>query len=646
MKMSLSVLKHLGLNLYSNMSAVLSEVVANAYDADATEVNIDIEGNKVVIQDNGNGMSLEEINAKFLMVGYSKRENNEAYSKVLNRPVMGRKGIGKLSLFSIAKNIEIYTNNGIERHGLLLNSDDIEQQIKRNNEYNPKDIEQIPDDLPMGTRLILSDFKKNVNHTESFLKKRIARRFSIISEHHKFTVKINGNAIGIDDRDYFKKIQFLWTIGEPSDNFDDFTFEKVNRLNGSIDNGEGYKINGWIGAVEKPSDLDQDGSTNNKISILCRGKLAQEDILASFNEGGIYSAYLIGEIHADFLDLDDLDDIATSSRQSINEDDPRYRALISHVYSLLKSIQNNWASLRTEAAQRVAVKKAEELSPVLAEWFNSLGSASRQNHARKLFATIESLHFMPSEEKEKKKELYRHGILAFEKLKLKESLNELDKLKTPSDFKLASIFNDLTDIEASQYYDIASGRVEVIKQFQKHIDANDKEKLLQQYLFDNLWLLNPSWERSTAANDIMEQRVEKEFQKVFDNLSEEERNGRLDIKYRTAAGTHVIVELKRYSPSYSISGFTLAEQINKYKSALSKCLTSSLNGESFNIQCFVVIGNTLKGEDWETACKVLHSVDARLLQYDYLIHESLQSYEDYLTRQKAVGKVRDIVNQI
>lgn len=77
MSLDLNVLNHLGLNLYSNTPAVLSEVVANSYDADALEVKIDIsqESDKIVIIDDGNGMTLQEINEKFLRVGYQKRES-------------------------------------------------------------------------------------------------------------------------------------------------------------------------------------------------------------------------------------------------------------------------------------------------------------------------------------------------------------------------------------------------------------------------------------------------------------------------------------------------------------------------------------------------------------------------------------------
>ena len=40
MQISLNALEHLGMNLYSNVPSVLSEIVANAWDADATHVRI------------------------------------------------------------------------------------------------------------------------------------------------------------------------------------------------------------------------------------------------------------------------------------------------------------------------------------------------------------------------------------------------------------------------------------------------------------------------------------------------------------------------------------------------------------------------------------------------------------------------------
>ena len=53
-----------------------------------------------------------------------------------------------------------------------------------------------------------------------------------------------------------------------------------------------------------------------------------ENILDKLNDSRIYTKYLTGQIEADFLDADDAPDIATSDRQRVQEDDPRYDQLV------------------------------------------------------------------------------------------------------------------------------------------------------------------------------------------------------------------------------------------------------------------------------------------------------------------------------
>jgi HSP90 family molecular chaperone len=104
MTISLHVRDHLGLNLYSSMPAVLSEAVANAWDADAKKVEVTVDRTKqeITIKDNGLGMDEREVNKKYLTVGYQRRARKEDRVTPSGRHVMGRKGIGKLSLFALA----------------------------------------------------------------------------------------------------------------------------------------------------------------------------------------------------------------------------------------------------------------------------------------------------------------------------------------------------------------------------------------------------------------------------------------------------------------------------------------------------------------------------------------------------------------
>ncbi len=174
MTISLNVLNHLGIGLYSNIPAVLSEIVANAWDADADEVTIDINEGKgeIVVFDNGVGMNEEDINNKYLKVGYRKRDEQPGATAGGREP-MGRKGIGKLSVFSIAKTVEVYSTKGGERNAFRMNSDDIQDQIQEDTEkpgdYYPDSISASSIDFERGTKIVLKDLKRGLARTEGFL---------------------------------------------------------------------------------------------------------------------------------------------------------------------------------------------------------------------------------------------------------------------------------------------------------------------------------------------------------------------------------------------------------------------------------------------------------------------------------------------
>ena len=178
MTLSLHVLNELGINLYSNIPAVLAEVVANSWDADATSVHIDIdrENGRIVITDDGCGMLVDDrvnqINERYLRVGFHRREeaderrdeNGNSITPKYKRPVMGRKGIGKLSLFSIANEFELHTARDGYKAGCVMSSTDIREQIRDGSGlYKPRPIASGQVEVDQGTRIILTDLKKDLN---------------------------------------------------------------------------------------------------------------------------------------------------------------------------------------------------------------------------------------------------------------------------------------------------------------------------------------------------------------------------------------------------------------------------------------------------------------------------------------------------
>ena len=82
MKFDPNVITHLGIQMYSTLPPVISELISNAYDADATEVKIYLndkyQEKSIIIEDNGHGMSFDEINDKFLLIGRNRRKDDQS----------------------------------------------------------------------------------------------------------------------------------------------------------------------------------------------------------------------------------------------------------------------------------------------------------------------------------------------------------------------------------------------------------------------------------------------------------------------------------------------------------------------------------------------------------------------------------------
>jgi len=491
-----------------------------------------------------------------------------------------------------------------------------------------------------GTEIVLSDLKKSTSRTEASLRKRIARRFSIIGPRHKFIVRINGKEISIGDRDYFNKLQYIWYFGKESAQYiqhcDGQKLKSHELRNNKID---GYSVSGWIGSVEKSGLLKDklDDDNLNKIVIMVRGKLAQEDILEDFAEGGVYTKYLIGEIHADFLDADEKDDIATTSRQEIIRDDPRYQALKKWVSGELKHIEQKWTDLRNkEGAER-----AFEI-PAIREWFKTLGRDLKKR-AEALFGKINQL---PIDSDADRKELFKHAVLAFESLKYRQNLDALDDLAPDAIYTFAKVFDACEDIEKSLYYQVVRLRLGVIRKLHEQTRNNALEKIVQKHLYENLWLLDTGWDRATET-PVMEQDVRLAFSEISRKVLPDERRGRVDIRYKKTAGIHVIIELKR--ADRALADTELMSQVDKYRRKLLELLQlAGKQDEPVEVVC--IVGKPLK--EWTNpeftsqSRKALEAVHIRVVTYQELVEDAYRSYSSFLEVAQEVGRVQTLLKEI
>lgn len=137
------LLRTLG-NLGSQPDIALTELVANAWDAGATEVDIflpDDYGQPLIIKDNGTGLTADEFKARWMKLGYNRLKNQGkkvefAKGIDLKRIAYGRNGVGRHGLLCFNDEYKIITNkDGKESTFTITTKDDTEPFIIKKEQF-------------------------------------------------------------------------------------------------------------------------------------------------------------------------------------------------------------------------------------------------------------------------------------------------------------------------------------------------------------------------------------------------------------------------------------------------------------------------------------------------------------------------------
>ncbi len=360
---SLSVLNHLGRNLYRNFITVLGEAISNSWDADAKNVwiYIDRENNHLIIKDDGEGMTTDDFQNKFLKIGYSKRKDGAEKSN-LQRPFIGRKGIGKLALLSCAKRIHIlsktkdsnFVGGVIDNSGLdsAINDDLNPQQYPLEN-VNTKLFGKHIDNFEQGTIIYFEVINDGIRNRIEYIRKLIALffRFSLID--NSFNITLNDDPITLNElNDLSQSTQFVWQINSIDD---PYLKDKISITNDHIKRYEkltsSLSIKGFIASVIEPKYL-KIRNTQEKVSLdlYVNGRLREKDLLKHIPSARLVESYIYGQIHFDSLDGEK--DRFTSSREGVIADDPLFQLLLSDLKgNIMKRIIEDWDKWRVELRQ-------------------------------------------------------------------------------------------------------------------------------------------------------------------------------------------------------------------------------------------------------------------------------------------------------
>lgn len=360
---SLSVLNHLGRNLYRNFITVLGEAISNSWDADANNVWIYInrENNSLIIKDDGIGMKSTEFQNKFLKIGYSKRKDGDTNTDK-GRPYIGRKGIGKLALLSCAKRIHVisktkdteFIGGVIDNSGLdkAIDNDLVPQAYKLDN-VDFELFEELKDGLNSGTIIYFESINDGIKNRVEYIRKLIALyfRFSLIDK--SFQIHLNNEPINLNElNDLALSTQFVWQINNMND---PYLIDKIGATNEQIKQYSKLKtslqIHGFIASVTKPSFL-KIPTTDEKVTVdlYVNGRLREKNLLSHIPSSRIVENYLYGQIHFDQLDGEK--DRFTSSREGVISDDALFQSLLEELKkNIIKQIIDDWDKWRIEINQ-------------------------------------------------------------------------------------------------------------------------------------------------------------------------------------------------------------------------------------------------------------------------------------------------------
>lgn len=381
-----SILELLGPSLYTNIYYVLAELIANAYDAGAQNVYIIAEKDSITVEDDGTGMTYDEVKGHYLAVAHESRTTEaDTYTRDGKRRRMGRKGIGKLAALSVSENVLVQTRSGDDVSGFILS-----RHVRSDNL-----LESLADDqisfkkiTGNGTSVVMIHPEYRLHKTLSVVKKNIAKIFPAVSADFRIHI-IRGNdeeVLEAFDVQILSELCAIITFGDSFKGYCDKVLEGdpkhedfvsprevwhepiVLKNRAGVEGEYNLEISGWIGTYKTTRGRKAEFTDfpDNHISLYANSKLGQFDILPLVGQNRLNEVYVVGQLHVDLFEETELPDMALSNRQGYKSDDKRYVRVVEYVRSELLleilSMRDKWADYQNEERkkQKLAEQKAKE----------------------------------------------------------------------------------------------------------------------------------------------------------------------------------------------------------------------------------------------------------------------------------------------
>lgn len=545
-------LEHLGVQMYKRRDIAIAELVANSWDAGATIVNIIIPDeaeyqsttSEICISDNGIGMTDDDVENQYLVVGRNRRLVDGSISK--KRPIMGRKGIGKLAGFGLANRVEVLTWTKNLSTKLTLDIRDLKTDAGESKLLEiPGIIGFRPDNekSKSGTRITLRDLKHKSPPNITALRESLSRRFS---RRVRGEMQININDI---------------LISEPELDIDQ-RFPKNGFKEAELP--DGGKVRYWY-AFTKSNIRSKE---LQGFTIYVKGKTAQAPPFYFHVEGSAsglhWTRYMTGEIEADYIDesIDDESDLISTDRQEIDWADEGSFELRKWGDELTRRALREWSDLKGERMESAVMQ-----IPEINERIHRMDKTS-QNQVSKFLKQLGKAET----DTDRAYQLADSLVRAYEYRHFHDVISQIeDASENPDQLEvLLTHLHEWKVLESRAILEVVKGRLEVIEKFHFMIVNNAPETASSQQA-DNMhdllagypWILNPEWQVLSEEKRISTQLREWHAQDIKDK----DERMRYDFLALGEDQKLVVIEIKRSEHSVELDEL---HRLETYKERLAK----------------------------------------------------------------------------
>lgn len=502
-KISPRILEHLGVSAYTSLKKCLAELCTNCYDADAENVKITLpesfDANTFIeISDDGIGMTPEDIQDKYLFIGYNRRDvNQDDTSPIKHRPVIGNKGIGKLAGFGVANTMKITSIKGSKKSELFLSKGIFENFCTLSECKIEIDISET--DEPSGTTLKLINLSDQLKPIDSNqLRQHLFKVLPILPD---FTIRVNETPCSADDV-----------------------------------KGTKYPIEHIIDGIGKIDGYYIVANTRQKqpgLIVRVRKRAVTEPSLYGLEKRSHFSfsaEKIVGEINADFLDP-----FINTSRDDFLEEIEEVQIFKLYIQEFFQEIIDGIE----KKAEGKRTKKLIEV-PYVQEKLSQLPPHIRSKAKKVIEGVVLKLKTASDDEVN---ELVEWIIRYFDSNVLRELMNSIMTADTADVQRLSSLINEWGLKQMNNVTEIIKEQIDIIKKLEDLIDSSkafevDVHKLIE----GNLWLVREGLEL-WASDKPLKKVLEYHFDKIFKKNKDERPD--LVCRSRDDGNQAVIMEFKR-----------------------------------------------------------------------------------------------------